>query len=233
VPLLVPVTLNVVGEDNLPPAITCPNDTTVYVGQPVVLDVSATDPNGDALTLSAESADGVPFPPHVTFTDNGDGTGVLSFTAICTDMGTFNTVRYIASDGELADTCLATITIEDNTPPVPSCPADMSVGTDDSECFATVQYSATATDNCSDPGDIVITYDPPSGSQFSQGSPTTVTVTATDESQNVQTCTFTVTVEDDENPVALCDGDMTVEDDGSGSGAVVDFQYDVTDNNCG
>ncbi|MFC1475484.1 HYR domain-containing protein [Candidatus Zixiibacteriota bacterium] len=228
-PLLVAITLNVVGEDNAAPQVTCPDDATIDVGQAVSLDVSAIDPNGDAITLSAEDAGGEPLPPHVTFTDNGDGTGTFAFTAQCGDIGA-HTVRFIASDGLLADSCTTDLTIEDNTPPELTCPANMSVGTDDGECYATVQYSATATDNCSDPGDIVITYDPPSGSQFSQGSPTTVTVTATDEGNNQGTCTFTILVEDNEDPVAICPTDMTVEDDGGGSGANVDFQIDATDN---
>jgi len=229
-PLMIPVTLNVNGQENVAPVITCPNDTTLDVGQAVVLNVSATDLNGDAITLVAEDAAGYSIPPHVVFTDNGDGTGTFAFTVLCEDMGT-HTVRFIASDGALADTCFTTLTMEDDTPPELVCPADVdqTYMTESGVCHATATYVATATDNCTAPGDIVITYSIPSGSQFDHGS-TLVMVIATDESGNADTCTFNVVVIDNQPPQITCPGDITVDDGGSGSGAVVNYVATATDN---
>jgi hypothetical protein len=54
-----------------------------------------------------------------------------------------------------------------------------------------VNFTATATDNCTVPPTVVCT--PASGSSFPLGT-TTVTCTATDVSQLMSTCSFTVTV---------------------------------------
>ncbi len=80
-----------------------------------------------------------------------------------------------------------TITVEDNTGPVISCPSDIAVG----ECDATVSFVVSATDDCD--GAPTIVSVPPSGTTFPVGE-TIVTVTATDACGNTTTCTFKVKV---------------------------------------
>ena len=78
----------------------------------------------------------------------------------------------------------------DNTPPVLSCPADITAEAT-SGSGALVSYPpATATDAVSTP---IVIYSVPSGSLFPLGM-TTVTVTATDTAGNASTCSFDVTV---------------------------------------
>lgn len=110
--------------------------------------------------------------------------------------------------------------IFDETPPEVTCPADITVGVDAGICSTAVNYTATATDNCS----ATISYAPSSGSNFNVGS-TLVTATATDEASNSANCTFSVIVEDNELPTASCQ-DITVSLDGAGTISVMAGQID-------
>ncbi|MGA1864046.1 MAG: chitobiase/beta-hexosaminidase C-terminal domain-containing protein [bacterium] len=88
-----------------------------------------------------------------------------------------------------------TVIIDDTSPPVLTCPDDMTVKTMDSE--TEVYYEATVEDM--DPN-VVITYDHAPGSLFPVGTTTTVHVTAADSSNNTAECSFTVTVMVGEGP---------------------------------
>jgi hypothetical protein len=85
-----------------------------------------------------------------------------------------------------------TITITDNTAPVLSCPSDITVYVplNSTATSTTVNFSASATDNC---GTANVSYNHAPGSTFSVGT-TPVTVTATDDVGNSSSCTFNVTV---------------------------------------
>lgn len=138
-------------------------------------------------------------------------------------------VKLIASNTSgLKDTCEATVTVEDNTAPVLTCPDPITVDNDPGVCGAAVSFQATATDNCSIES---ITYDPASGTTFDIGT-TSVEVIAVDGSGNADTCSFDVTVSDTEAPVAVCPGDITVDNDAGECEAVVAFTTGGTDN-CG
>ncbi|MBK9658732.1 MAG: HYR domain-containing protein [Chitinophagaceae bacterium] len=94
--------------------------------------------------------------------------------------------------------CTQTITVNDQTAPVITCPANISVTTPVGSCTAVVNFSVTATDNCA--GAVTIVSTPASGTAFPIGT-TTVTSTATDACGNSSSCTFTVTVADAQLPV--------------------------------
>jgi hypothetical protein len=116
---------------------------------------------------------------------------------------------YVTDDEGDADTCQGTVTVIDDTPPVASCPGDITVGTDPGQAGAIVNYSSSVSDNC--PG-ATIDCVPPSGSFFPIGT-TPVTCTATDASGNTDVCSFNVTVsEGNQPPVAECQ-DVTVDAD--------------------
>ena len=140
-----------------------------------------------------------------------------------------HTVIYTATDasGNTA-VCSFTITVEDNTAPVITCPSDITVSNDAGQCGAVVTYpAATATDNCA--GTPSITYSIASGSTFPVGT-TTVTVTATDAVGNTSSCSFTVTVNDTEAPVAVCPPNLIVANDLGQCGAIVTFTGLANDN---
>jgi hypothetical protein len=137
-------------------------------------------------------------------------------------------VMLIVTDDEGdKDTCNAFVTVEDNTDPVLTCPENIYVDNELGQCYAVVNFQATATDNC-DP-DVNILYDPQPGSQFPVGV-TTVNVIATDNSGNQDFCDFTVTVNDMEPPVAICPDDMNLVNDPGECGAVASFAIDAIDN---
>ncbi len=122
--------------------------------------------------------------------------------------------------------CSFTVTVVDDEPPMPLCPADMVVGNDAGQWGAIVYYAASVSDNC--PGASVV-CDPPSGSFFPIDI-TPVTCIAIDASGNVDTCIFTVTVQDSEPPRVTCPTDMTIPASTNTCGSTVSYSVTATDN---
>ena len=81
------------GGGNQAPSIQAISDRTVTEGDSAQVSVSASDADGDSLTLSKTSG-----PSFVTLTDDGDGTGALDITPGSGDAGTY-TVEVTAADG--------------------------------------------------------------------------------------------------------------------------------------
>lgn len=161
--------------ENTPPAITCPPGATVSLN--AACQVQLAD-----YTLLATATDNCqPVPtmsqaPSAGTILNGSGTTTVTLTA--TD-GTGNTAA-----------CTLTVTRQDQTPPVVTCPASITQSPVGLDCNPTVTWAAvTATDNCS----AALAGSHASGDAFPVGS-TNVTYTATDAAGNSSTCNFTVTV---------------------------------------
>jgi hypothetical protein len=87
------VVLDVETSPNTAPTIDAISDRTVVTGETLTVPVSASDADGDSLTLSKTSG-----PAFVTLTDNGDGTGSLEVAPTSGDAGTY-TVEVTADDG--------------------------------------------------------------------------------------------------------------------------------------
>jgi hypothetical protein len=161
----------------LPPPNTAPMAMCQNVTVPAVAACSADasinngsfDPDGDAITLSQSPAG--PYPLGTT------------------------TVELTVTDSQgAASSCLATVTVVDQTAPTISCPAKVVVylPPNTMDTGMVVNYPApTASDNCS--ASPTITTSQASGSIFPVGT-TTVNVTATDATGNQTSCSFTVTV---------------------------------------
>lgn len=79
--------------------------TATVEGIPVVVPVSATDPNGDPITLSTDQR-----PAGSSFVDLGAGTGSFSWTPAAGQSGTFP-VTFRASDGALTAVRTAFVTV--------------------------------------------------------------------------------------------------------------------------
>jgi len=95
------------------------------------------------------------------------------------------------------DSCSFKVTVVDAQAPVITCPANITRVNDPGQCGAVVNYTVTATDNCTG---VTVTILPASGSFFPVGI-TTVNAKATDAAGNTATCSFTITVNDVEPPV--------------------------------
>ena len=103
---------------------------------------------------------------------------------------TNNILIVTATDGSGGVSSVTTAIHYDGTPPVIQCPADIVTSACDTNGGA-VNFTVTATDNCSGPVSIVCT--PPSGSVFPTGT-NTVTCVAADECGNTSQCSFKVIV---------------------------------------
>ncbi|HEY3028293.1 MAG TPA: DNA/RNA non-specific endonuclease, partial [Pyrinomonadaceae bacterium] len=194
--------------DTTPPTITCPADATVSCD-------ASSDP----------SATGT-----ATATDNCS-TATVSYSDVTTpgsSAGNYTITRtWTATDASgNSSSCTQTITVRDTTAPTISCPANIVTVTDPGQCSAVVNFTPTATDNCSD---VTIVSNPPSGSVFPKGT-TTVTSTATDAAGNSSSCSFTVTVNDTEKPIITCPANIVTSNDPGQCSAVVNYTVTATDN---
>jgi len=186
--------------ENQPPVAVC-QDVTVSAGPGCTADASiddgSYDPDGDPITLTQD-----PPGPY--------GLGGTTVTLTVTD------------DSGESDSCQATVTVIDTTPPTFTCPPDVIVSTDAGLCEATGVNLGTpqASDNC---GVADVRNYAPAG--FRKGD-TVVTWTATDTSGNAATCSQTVTVVDNEPPVIT----ITSPQDGVITNQDVVLSYTVSDN---
>ncbi|MBI3844793.1 MAG: HYR domain-containing protein [Planctomycetes bacterium] len=155
---------------NRPPTITCPPNVTAECAGPggvrvdyTVRATSTCDPN---VNLTCVPPSGGTFPP-----------GATQVCCTATDRG-----------GRTAQCCFD-VTVSDDTPPVITCPADITI--DVKDVNVPVDFDATATDIC-DPN-VIVQCNPPGGSTFPPGC-TTVVCMATDDAGNRAQCSFEVCV---------------------------------------
>lgn len=121
---------------------------------------------------------------------------------VISGVGFVQPIRIIATDvGNNKDTCSFTVTLQDVTPAVLSCPADLIDTTRAENCTYTVpDFSAFATltsNNCvNNGGGTGITQTPAIGTAIDASNgdqPYLVTLTYTDASNNTSVCSFNVT----------------------------------------
>ena len=99
---------------NQPPVFESDPVTIAQVGAPYEYNIETSDPDGDDIILSVPT-----LPDWLSFTDNGDGTGLLSGTPAESDIGDHDVVLQV-SDGEDTITQEFTIDVREapNEPPV-------------------------------------------------------------------------------------------------------------------
>ncbi|RMH89405.1 MAG: hypothetical protein D6681_14515, partial [Calditrichaeota bacterium] len=94
---------------NQPPVIDPIPDQTMNEGETLNVPVSASDPEGNNITLTA-----VNVPSFGSFTDNGNGTGSFTFTPGFDDAGVYPNIQVIATDDgspNRSDTTAFTLTV--------------------------------------------------------------------------------------------------------------------------
>jgi hypothetical protein len=98
-------------DSNQAPTVGTVVDQTVTEGESVTVPVTASDADGDALTLSLNQS----APDFVTLTDESDGDGTLTIAPTSGDAGIY-TVEVIADDGTATGTATFTLTVEEPEP---------------------------------------------------------------------------------------------------------------------
>ena len=153
-----------------------------------------------------------------TGTDNCDASPVINYTdsvaaGTCGEEGVITRTWTITDACGNSTPCNQIITIVDDTAPVITCPANLSV-----ECNQSTDTSvtgvATATDNCST--NITIAYSDVVTADTCPGNANiTRTWTATDACGNVASCDQSIVIEDTTGPTLTCPPNLTVECDES------------------
>jgi hypothetical protein len=193
-------------DDSTPPVISCPGDITIQC---------------TASTLPANT--GSP-----SATDNCDGTPNFSFTDVtvggaCPQERTITRTWVAADDCGNSSSCTQTIVVDDSTPPVITCPANLTIQCT-SSTLPSVIGNATAIDNCDAIPAINFTDVITPGS-CPQAETITRTFSATDDCGNSSTCVQVISVVDQTPPVALCH-DITVDFGGGSSATITPAQID-------
>ena len=174
---------NVTVQDTIPPVAIC-QDITVQLN----VNGIGTITGGDIDNLSSDAC-GID-----TLIANPD-------TFTCADVGTNSVTLTVTDVNGNSSSCVATVTVADNVPPVAIC-QDVTVYLDQNgDASVTAgQVDNGSADSCGIQGLSVL----PNTFDCADVGPNTVTLTATDNNNNIGTCTATVTVEDTLPPVAIC-----------------------------
>lgn len=176
-----------VADTNHPPVIDSIAVTNATEGVAYSYAITATDPDGDALIISAASI----LPAWLGLTDNGNGTATLAGTPAADDVGD-HAVSLQAFDGELLGLQNFTITVTGVTPGN-NAPEFTSTPGTAANIGAVYTYDITATD--ADDGDTLI---------ISEASSLPGWLALTDNGDGTATLTGTPVADDvGENPVAL------------------------------
>lgn len=213
----------VVTNTNRAPALPLIGSQTVAEGTTSAFSLTASDPDGDALTFLPSS-----LPAWVSYVDDGAGTVTFTLSPTASDIGQV-TIRVLVTDGDLDAIEDVLITVVDPTSPTIIGPGPITAEAQ-GPAGAPVIFSVVAEDLADGP--LTPTCTPASGSTFALGT-TTVTCTATDSDSNVGTGTFEITVVDTTAPRLTAAGGaplaaVTVTD-ASPSGATVTFAPEATD----
>jgi hypothetical protein len=206
-------------KDETAPQITCPASVTV----------NCQDDSSPAATGEA------------TATDNCS-TPVVSYNDVSTQSADINnrahynytiTRTWTAVDAcNNVSTCVQTITVQDVTKPVITCPANATVNCQDDNTSAS-NGKATATDNCG-PVAITETQTSTQSSDINSAAHYNYVITrtwrATDVTGNYTECVQTITVQDITKPVAVCKPVTITLVNGSASIVATDVNGGSTDN---
>ncbi len=127
---------------NTVPVMAAISSRSMRYGTQLVIPISATDADGEALVLTATN-----LPAFGSITDNGNGTGSLVFNPATTDQGVYANIEIKATDGNSGVAVQSfTLTVSDNFVPVIAPVADVTVNENASQ-----QLTITAADqNASD-----------------------------------------------------------------------------------
>lgn len=128
---------------NDPPVLDPVGDKIVIAGETLTFYVTASDPNGDVLTLYAND-----LPEDASFIDSGDGTGLFTWTPELDDDGIYLIIFTVYDDGDppLPDSEAISITVEPGIGEVPTAPENLKARITGPRVVLTWDGSETATE---------------------------------------------------------------------------------------
>ncbi len=184
--------------DTISPVIACPADITVSMSA-----MCTPDTAGLAIATATDNCAGM-----LTFSYTDDVSGLTECSATGIILRTHTVVDACGN----MDQCVQTITVVDDTPPVITCPADVTVYKIANTCNTDFAMAgmATATDNCSTAPTITFIDDETGLTECNQTGTINRIWTATDVCGNSSTCTQVITVADTVRPVISGVADLTV-----------------------
>lgn len=164
----------------------------------------------------------------VTGTDNctvfSNMTLTQSPTPGNTGSGTTNILITLFDDQGNLSTCITIIIPDDITPPIVTCPSDLSVNNGTNCDYTLPNYGSITTviDDCPDYSTV---QTPTIGTIVNPGT-TPITIDITDAGGNTVTCSFTLTVIETESPTITCPTDI------SGCDPIVTYTDPAFSDNC-
>ncbi|MDA9333361.1 HYR domain-containing protein, partial [Saprospiraceae bacterium] len=143
-------------------------------------------------------------------------------------VGTTNVVWTILDDNGNSHTCTYDVVVSDDENPEITCAANDELFLDASCMQILPDYTSltTASDNCD--AEVAITQSPAAGTEYTGEQVVTVTMTATDDSNNTATCTLDVTFTDNTAPSITCPSNVTVNLDENCMIALPDYTSSAT-----
>lgn len=208
---------NVTVLDTISPVINCPADITT--------------------STNTEECTAVVNYPAPTASDNCDGEISINLISGGVSGSEFpvgvNTIVYEATDESgNSSVCSFTITVEGESEPSITCPANVVLSTLPDSCGAFAQYPLPdAIDACGGDITLVLESGPANGDFLTIGS-YTVVYSAINTLGNSVSCSFEITVVDDVAPEILCPEDILIVADGDQCEFVVDYELPVASDNC-
>lgn len=174
------------------------------------------------------NCDGIPAPELPTATDNCTANPSIVFvgetimSSASPDSYTIERKWTATDECNNTTTSIQILTVQDTIAPLIQCPTNMTLDADAVTCSAIATFNSPLTsDNCS--ATLNLTSTANSGQSFPVGT-TLVTMTVSDPTGNLASCTFTITVKDTTAPVLLnCPADFTVTTDVTSCEAIVNW----------
>jgi hypothetical protein len=163
------------------------NTSITWTNEPVNSTIECSDSDlpantGEATAMTTCGTGGL----NITYSDN-------VVAGSCVNESTI-TRTWTATDAcSNSETYVQTITVEDNTAPTITCPPNQVVY-ESGNGIASFTSLAVVSDNCSSNGQITVTQSPVAGSTLAGGESHTITLTATDECGNTNSCDFILTL---------------------------------------
>ena len=200
----------------------------------VVLDTTSPIAICKPLTLQLDMTGFAHFSPEDLDNASTDNCGILSLeldttSFDCLALGANPVTLTVTDNSGNFSTCEDTVYIIDNVDPILDCPAPVTLGADVNCEAPTPNFAdALSNNNC---GSATITQFPVADSMLTVGL-TIVTVVATDDSGNTDTCTVDVTVIDTTPPEYTCATPILDSVDLGECFAIIDLTPPVAYDNC-